>query len=151
MLMLSVHKRGRLITPLAASLFPPIFLSTPQAVQIAIFIYGNHLFTTSADLCFGFILEIAADASALGLDIDEDNVVLRKHRVCLATHLHLNLAIAQIGYYGDMLLATRLNRIGDKFLHLLATAYYTNARVNYLFNHIAAMAALVKFCCHKIV
>ena len=118
-------------------------------MQIAILIHGHNLLATHADLSLGLILQIDTDSSALGLDINKYDVMLLGHGVRNATHLDLELSITQLAHYGHMLLSAGIYRIGDQLLHLLATAHHLNTRIYHLLDHIAAMAALVKFCCHK--
>ena len=121
----------------------------PQPVQIAILIHGHDLLVADAHLCLGLILQIDTDSSSLGLDVDKYDMVLLGHGVRNATHLDLELSIAQILDHGHMLLAAGICRIGDQLLHLLTTTYHLNARIYHLLDHIATVAALVKFCCHK--
>lgn len=121
----------------------------PQPVQVAILIHGYDLLIAYADLGFGLILQVDADATALGLDVDKYDVVLRKHRVGYAADLDFNLSIAQILDYGHVLFAAGIYRVGDEFFHLLATAYNLDARIYDLLDYIATMTAFVKFCCHK--
>ena len=118
-------------------------------MQVTILIHGRGLLSTSAYHRLGLILELTAYASALGLDVDEDYVVLGRHWVWLTTHLYLDSAIAQVGHHGNVLLAACIHRVGDEFLHLLTAANHVYTRVHDLLDHIAAVAALVKFCCHK--
>lgn len=118
-------------------------------MQVAILIHGYDLLITYADLRFGLVFQVDADATTLGLDVDKYDVVFRKHRVGYAADLDFNLPIAQILDYGHVLFAAGIYRVGDELFHLLATANNLDARIYDLFDYIATMTALVKFCCHK--
>lgn len=121
----------------------------PQTMQVAVLIDGNYLLTTSANHRLWFILQIDSNTTALGLNVDKYDVMLLGHGMQHATHLDLDFPITHVRHHRHMFLATGLHRIGNQLLHLLATADHINARIYNLLYHIATMAALEKFCCHK--
>ena len=118
-------------------------------MQIAILIHSYGAVRADADNSFGPILQIDAYATVLGLNVDEGDVVLLGHRVRHATYLNLDLAIIQMLNHRDVLLAATVRGVGHKLLHRLAAAYHINTRIHHLLDHIAAMAALIKLCCHN--
>jgi hypothetical protein len=66
------------------------------------------------------------------------------------TYLYLDAAIVETSHHGKVLLHTGVNGIHGKLLHLLATAYDGNLRVNYLLDYITTMLTFEKSYCHNI-
>ena len=109
---------------MGCSLFELLQFCLPQAVEIAVLVDRNRLATAGADNCLWLILEVYADATILSLNIDKCDVVLWEHWVCYAAHLNLYCAVIYACNYRNMLLATRINGVRNKLLHLLTAAYY---------------------------
>ena len=114
-------------------------------MDVAVLIDRNRL-GWADDGRLRLIGQIYADTTALGLHIDEGYMVLGEHRMGNAADLNLYGILVYARNYGDMLLATRLNGVGNKLLHLLAAAYHCYTRIYDLLYYITAMAALKKLC-----
>ena len=128
----------------------------PESVEVAIFVDSDRLAAAYTDFRFRFILEIYQYASGFCLYINECNEMFRRHRVWNTSHLYLEHAfIVTFSFlacglkdYRYVLFVACIHSVRNKLLHLLAAAYDWNFRVNHLVDDIAAMTALVKFCCH---
>ena len=118
-------------------------------MQITILVNGLWLAIASADYRFGLVGQVYSYTTRLGLDIDKDNMVFGEHRVSLATNLNLDSTIVDMLNYGNVLLVAGIDCVGNHLLHLLTATNYGYARIYDLLNHIAAMAALIKLCCHN--
>ena len=114
-------------------------------MKIAVFIDCHRLLIAYAYYSLWLILEVNTDTTVLCLDIDERYVVLWEHRVGHAADLYLDCAVIKLCNYRHMLLKTCIYCSWHKFHHLLTAAYNWNLAVNNLLDHIAAMAALIKF------
>jgi hypothetical protein len=118
-------------------------------VQIAILIYRYRLIGTNAELTLRLVGQIDTLTAMLGLEIYEGDMVLGQHRVCHATYLNLDLAIVEFCDYREMLLTACIDCASHQLLHLLAAAYYCNARIYALVENISTMFANIKLCCHN--
>ena len=93
-------------------------------MQVAVFIYCDHLARACADFRFRLVLKIDHDASCLRLYIDECDMMFWGHRVGYAADLNLYSAIIKALDIRNMLFPASLRCIRYKFLHLLTAAYY---------------------------
>ena len=69
-------------------------LRFPETVEVAVFVDCDRLSGADADLSFGLVLEVNPDAAVLGFDIDEADVMFRRHGMWFAADLYKNLAVA---------------------------------------------------------
>ena len=122
----------------------------PETVEITVLIDSYRLAVACTDLRHRNIFQIDSDATILSLHIDEADMMFRSHRMRNASDLHLHCASIHECYLRNMLLIARIHRIRNQLLHLLAAAHHRNPGVHDLYNHIAAMTASIKFCCHSI-
>ena len=91
-------------------------------MQIAVLIYCYRLRIAYADHRLRLVCKVDTDTSGLCLDINECDVMLRKHRMRHAAHLDLDLATIELCYNRNMLLVACIHCIRDQLLHLLAAA-----------------------------
>ena len=117
-------------------------------MKVAIFVDCNSLLIAKVYKSDRLILKIHTDTSVLCLDIDECDMVLRKHRVMYTSDLNLDGLVINPCHEWNMLLETCIHCTRDKLFHLLTTAYNWDFRVHYLLYYIAAMCAFIKSCCH---
>ena len=120
-------------------------------MQVAVLIDCRNLLVTNRNYSLGLIRKVYLDASTLGLDIDERDVVLLGHGVCHTSYLDLDFTTIEARNHGNVLLVRCINSIRNKLLHLLAAAYNGNLRIYYLLYYIAAVTALIKLCCLNII
>ena len=95
------------------------------------------------------ISKIYSDTSPICLYIDKGNMMLSCHRMRLTTHLHTNMTIINPSNLRNMLLNTGINQIRNKLHHHLPATHNRNLGIHKLNNHITAMAAPIKLCCHN--
>ena len=120
-------------------------------MEVAILVHCYGLTRAGANLGFGLALvrEVNADATILILQIDEGNVMLLGHGMRHGTHLYLDTTIAQTSHHGEMLFDAGVNGIHGKLLHLLATTYDGNLRVNHFLDYITTMLTFEQFYCQQ--
>ena len=85
-----------------------LHLQLPQAVDIAVFVYGLDFAFTDTYYRLRLILKVDADTAIIGLNIDKGDMVLWQHRVRNATHLNLYSMLIKARYNRQMLLGSRL-------------------------------------------
>lgn len=93
--------------------------------------------------------KVDADAAVLHLYIDEGDVMVFGHGVRHTTHLHLNTAIVETGYHGEVLLYTGVYGIHSELFHLFSATYYGNLGIYHFLYYITAMFTFEKSNCHN--
>ena len=118
-------------------------------MEVAVFVDSHRAVGAHAECCFGFVGEVDTDAPVFGFYVYEGNMMTGEHWVDFAAYLHFDTAVVDTCYYGQMLFTGSVNSIGNKFLHLLTTAYNGNTGVNNFDYNVATMIAFKKFYRHK--
>jgi len=121
----------------------------PEAVEVAVLIYGNGFAVAEAYLHNGFVFKVDTHTAVLKLDIDEADVVLGHHRVLNAAHLDAIFAVVDFLHNGEVFLLTCLYGVGCKLGHFLAAAEGNNAAINGLNDYVTTVVTLKEFYCHS--
>ena len=122
-------------------------LRLPKAVQIAVFIGGDH-FVVLADPELrnrsGARTQLFALIALLGLQRDPHDVVLVQHGVLHGTHRNGDLRPLHL-HHRDVLFIGGIRGVGDQLLHGLAAANHRYPGVLDIGDDVMAMAAFIKF------
>jgi hypothetical protein len=128
-----------------------VFLCFPEAVEVAVFVYGFHFVAfAQAEASFGSVggLEHLALIALLGLQRDPLDVVLFLHGMGDRADLDVDLVTLD-GVYGHVLFGGCVGGAGDELLHLLTAAHYGHAAVFDICDDVAAMGANIKLLFHS--
>jgi len=119
-------------------------------MDVAVLVDRNRLASGCTDygFCIFLVLEIDVDSPVFAFDEDEADVMLRKHRMRIASNLDLVTAVIQLLDRRKMLFLAGIDSVRNQFLHFLSAAEYRNFGVYEFLYHVAAMAAFKKLACH---
>lgn len=126
-------------------------LGLPEAVEVAVLIYGHGFATTGAYLSYGLILEVNSQTTILKLHIHEGDVMLGEHWVLNTAYLDEKFAIVDFLHNGEMFLLAGLYGVCYHLSHLLATAEGYYAAIYSLNYYITTSVAFIEFSCHNFV
>ena len=120
-------------------------------MKVAVFVDGDGFAGAGADDGFRGVFEVHSDAAPYGFDVDKGDVVLFGHRVGCAADIDFDGAGVQLGNDRDVFFGACIHGVGDEFFHRFSAAYDGYIAVNDFFDHVAAVAAFIKFCSHIII
>ncbi len=124
-------------------------LGLPEAVEVAVLIYGDGLTAAYANLCLGFVFQVNTQTAILKLYIYESDVVFGKHRVLHAAHFDTDAAVVYLLHNGEVFLLTCIYGAGDELGHFLAAAEGGYAAINGFDDYVATAVAFEKFGSHS--
>lgn len=120
-------------------------------MQIAVLVDCFRLAVASAYNSLRLVFEIDSYATVFCFNVNECYEMFREHRMCNTSYFNFDTAVIKTCDYRYVFLIACIHSIRNKFLHLLAAAYYRHLGINKFLDHIAAVAAFIEFYSHNII